>query len=117
MRREIIALLPSRSATSAPETEQAYLRARELGDQVGNDSQRFATQWGLWFFNLARARFQTAQRLVGDLIATAERQSDTELVLEAHHAAWATNFILGELGSCTGHTEQGRRLYDRRILR
>lgn len=105
--------LMSSKGTSTPEVEQAYVRARELGDQVGDDSQRFAAQWGLWFFNLARARFETCERLVGDLIATSERQSDTELVLEAHHAAWATDFLLGELGSCTGHTEQGRRLYDR----
>ena len=105
------AMMSSKGA-SVPEVERTYLRARELGGQVGDDSQRFAALWGLWMFNITRARFQTAQGLVDELLAIAQRQSDPALLLEAHHAAWNTNFNLAELVSSRDHTEQGRRLYD-----
>jgi predicted ATPase len=49
---------------------------------------------------------------VDELLAIAQRQSDPALLLEAHHAAWNTNFNLAKLVSSRDHTEQGRRLYE-----
>ena len=47
-----------------------------------------------------------------DVLTIAEKQQDTALRLQAHHAAWATFHRLGELSVCRHHAEQGAGLYD-----
>jgi len=54
-----------------------------------------------------------ARRIGGELLTLAERTNDRVLLLEAHHAMWATSFWLAELSAAEQHIEQGIRLYDR----
>jgi class 3 adenylate cyclase/predicted ATPase len=102
--------LMSTKGNAALEVEQAYLRARELCQQMEEPSQLFAATWGLWFFYEQSAQFETAQRLADELLALAERQSDPALLLQAHHAAWTIPTC--DLSSYRYHTEQGIALYD-----
>src|SRR5262249_4371837 len=46
------------------------------------------------------------------LLNLAQRLHDPDLLLEAHHALWATLFFGGELATARPHQEQGLRLYD-----
>ena len=92
------ALGPALMATkgfAAPEVEQAYARARELCQQVGETPQLFPVLWGLWRFYLVRGELQTARELGEQLLSLAQRQHDPALLLEAHRALGETLFLLG----------------------
>jgi predicted ATPase len=96
----------------APEVEQTYTQARELCERFGESPQLFPVLWGLWLMNNFRGRQQTARELGERLLAVAERERDTSLLLQAHHALWTTFFSLGELAPAQGHLEQGFTLYN-----
>jgi predicted ATPase len=95
-----------------PEVEQRYTRARELCERVGEPSQLFRVLWGLWSVYSARGEAQTQRALGEQLLSLAQRLHDPDLLLEAHHALWASLFSGGELVAPQAHLEQGRRLYD-----
>jgi predicted ATPase/class 3 adenylate cyclase len=98
---------------TAPEVEQAYLRAQELGRRVGDVSHLFTATWGLWIHNLTRMRLKTARRLADELLSLARRGSDPAYLLQARHATWTTCLYLPELSACAEETEKGVVLYDR----
>jgi len=96
----------------APEVEQAYLRAQALCEQVGDTPRLFPALWGLFLFRRSRGEIETALDLANRLLALARPGGDAALVLEAHHAQWATRFARGELLAARDHTVQGLALYD-----
>lgn len=97
---------------SAPEIESVYARARELCRQVGRQYQLFAATWGLWLYYQQSGRLKQARELTEELLSVAQQQDDSAILLQAHHAAWATFHRLGELPACRHHAEKGIRLYD-----
>jgi predicted ATPase/class 3 adenylate cyclase len=97
---------------TAPEVEQAYLRAEELCQQVGDSPQRCAALVGLWRFHLGQARFQICRELAERCFRLAQRLRDTALLQEAEAILGSTLFYLGELGSARAHLEQGIALDD-----
>ncbi|WP_245319976.1 adenylate/guanylate cyclase domain-containing protein [Bradyrhizobium sp. LMTR 3] len=96
---------------SAPEVEQAYLRARDLCRQAGDVVQLFTVSWGLWLVYQQRCEFKTARDLLDELFAVARRSADPGLLLQAHHAAWTTLLNLPEPTACRAHLEAGLTLY------
>ena len=96
----------------SPKVESSYNCARELCERFGETPQLFPVLWGLWLMNNFRGRQQTARELGERLLAVAEREQDTSLLLQAHHALWATLFNLGKLTPAQVHLEQGFTLYD-----
>ncbi len=110
-----ITLGPALMATkgwSAPEVEQAYLRAQELCEQVGEPAQLFTTTWGLWLHYQQIGQLERSLGLADEVLALAAGQGDPGLRLQAHHAAWTTNWRLAKFAVCRDHTEQGIALYD-----
>ena len=97
---------------AAPEVEQAYARARELCQQVGETPQLFPVLGGLFRFYLVRAELQTARELGEQCLSLAQSVQDPALLLEAHMALGPTLLFLGELASAREHLEQGIALYD-----
>jgi predicted ATPase len=97
---------------AVPEVAQVYVRARVLCRQVGETSQRFAATWGLWIYYLQGAQLNKARGLAEEVLTLAERQNDSALRLQAHHAAWATFYRLAEFSACGQHAEQGIALYN-----
>jgi predicted ATPase len=79
-----------------PEVEQAYARARELCQQVGETPELFPVLYGLWRFYRARGELHTARELGQQLLTLAEQQDDPTLRLVAHAALGATLYTLGE---------------------
>jgi predicted ATPase/class 3 adenylate cyclase len=96
----------------APEMERLYTRSRELCEQVGAPPQLFRVLWGLWEVCLHRGDYQAMRALGEQLLSLAQRLQDPDLLLEAHHALWATLFFAGELTAAQPHLDQGMRLYD-----
>lgn len=95
----------------APEAAEAYSRARELCHELGDAPRLFPALWGLWLFFWGRGPLSTAQELVQDLLGLAQRHGDETLLLQAHHAAWATAFSVGKLRAALFHATEGIRLY------
>ena len=97
---------------ASPAVEQVYARAQELCQQVGETPQLFPVLWGLWRRYNNRCEYQRARALGEQLLSLAQQVHDAALLLEAHHALWATLFFTGEFTSARAHLEQGRALYD-----
>jgi predicted ATPase len=94
------------------DVEEAYGRARELCQQVGDTPQLFPVLWGLWHFHIVRGKLQTAQELAAQLLTLAQRVHDPALLLEAHYAFGMSLFWRGELASAHTHFAQGIALYN-----
>ena len=97
---------------AAPEVEQAYTRAQELCARVADAPQLFPALWGLFLFRRSRGEIDAAVELGQRLLALAQRAADAGLLLEAHHALWATRFAQGDLVAACDHAAQGIALYD-----
>jgi TOMM system kinase/cyclase fusion protein len=96
----------------APRMGQAYARARELCQQVGDTPQLCSALIGLWAFYLARSEPRTARELGEQLLRLAQRVQDPALLLEAHVALGNTLVWLGEFAPAHAHLEQGIALYN-----
>jgi class 3 adenylate cyclase len=111
-----LALGPAVMATrgfGAPEAEAAYRRARELSETLRDNRSLFAALWGLWLAGGQTDELGHRQDLVDELFGVAEPLNDSGLVLQAHHAAWATVVFAGDLAGTQEHVRQGLKLYDR----
>lgn len=111
-----IAAGPAMAATlgyAAPEVERLFNRARDLCRALGDGPQLFPVLWGLWAFWAVRGRIDTALELSLECLALAEQVGDRELLLEAHHAAWVTQFFHGDVAAAEHHLDVGLPLYDR----
>jgi class 3 adenylate cyclase/predicted ATPase len=97
----------------APEVETAYLRARELCEQLGEPVELFQALWGLWLNSVGRERWDMARPIADELLAVAQRLDDRALLLEAHHAMCPTTLWVGDPQLARTHGEQGMALYDR----
>jgi class 3 adenylate cyclase/predicted ATPase len=96
----------------APEVERTYARAHELCRHLGESPQLFTALAGLAAFYTVRAEWQVARDLGAQLLCLAQSQSDTALLLFAHHAMGFIVFCQGDLALARTHLEQGMSLYD-----
>ncbi|MBI3799862.1 MAG: AAA family ATPase [Deltaproteobacteria bacterium] len=109
------ALNPALMATkgwAAPEVGQAYARARELCQQVGETPQLFPVLYGLCGFYTTRAELLTARKLGEQLLTLAWNTQDPALLMEAHFALGQSLFWFGEFALAREHVEQGITLYN-----
>jgi predicted ATPase len=114
LRLQVALAVPLAATTgfASAEMEQVYTRARELCEQVGETPQLFPVLYGLWDFYLVRARYQAAHAEAQQLLALVESAQEPGLLLEAHRAAGATLYYLGEFVSAREHVEAAMSLYD-----
>jgi DNA-binding winged helix-turn-helix (wHTH) protein/predicted ATPase len=96
----------------AAEVEEVYTRAQALCEQVDEAPGLFPAIWGLFLFRRSRGEISAALELGERLLALAQRGGDPGLLLEAHHALWATRFAHGDLIGARDHALQGIALYD-----
>jgi len=79
-----------------PEVETAYLKARELCKQVGNDSQYFQVLLGLRRFYLHRGDLEKAQQFGEQLLTLAKRMQDPAFLSRAYMMRAEILLQLGE---------------------
>jgi predicted ATPase len=92
---------------AAPEVEDAYTRARELCQQVGETPELVPVLFGLWRFYHTRLQLHTARELGETLLRLAQRTDDPALAVIAHNAFGATQLCLGALPIARQHLEEG----------
>jgi class 3 adenylate cyclase/predicted ATPase len=97
---------------AAPEAEAAYIRARELCQQMEDTPQLFQVLSGLWAFYQVRPELQTAHEFGEQGLSLAQRLGDPVFLEGGHCALGATSQVLGELLPACQHLEQGITLYD-----
>ncbi len=105
-------VLLSTKGFAASAVAQAYERAWELCQQVGETPQLFPVLYGLWIFSGMRGDLQTALAQAQHLFTLAQRAQDTAPLVTAH---WALGFNLGMIGNFAQGYEilkQGATLYD-----
>jgi class 3 adenylate cyclase/predicted ATPase len=95
----------------APEVGVAYARARDLAKGLEDSSQLFTSIWGLWLSNLLR-REGGARSLSEELLALGAHNGDSGQMLQARHAAWTTNFFIGNFKYTSEQAQGGWELYD-----
>src|SRR5580704_6743778 len=91
---------------------EVYRLARSLCAEGDNAEQRFAASWGLWFVAQHQGRLDHARPLAEELIGLGEASQDPGLLLQAHHSAWTTLFVLGDDCTALRHAEDGINLYN-----
>jgi predicted ATPase/DNA-binding winged helix-turn-helix (wHTH) protein len=97
---------------AAPEVEQAYARARELCQQMGEAPELFRVLAGMHMFHRQKAELQTSYEVGKQLLTLAESAQVPELLLVAHQALGTTLYYLGGVAQARTHLEQGVTLYD-----
>ncbi|MGH7390164.1 MAG: AAA family ATPase [Candidatus Rokuibacteriota bacterium] len=98
---------------AAPEVERAYGRARELCEQLGDESQLFTTLRGLWGVHVVRANLKQAHELGEQCLALARRARRPIALVWAHYALGMTLFQLGQPAAARPHLQESLASYDR----
>ena len=97
---------------AAPDVGSAYLRARELCQQLGETPDVSEVLWGLWTFYILRAELKTARGIAEELLHLAERLPYHGLEMRGHWTMEITFMHLGELALAMEHYEKALLLYD-----
>jgi predicted ATPase len=94
----------------AAEAGQAYTRAREICQHLGEPPQLPVVLLGQFMWCGQRAEWQTAHELGEHLLTLAQRQSDPVLLLSAHTMLGVSLFFRGEVATAHAHLAQGSAL-------
>jgi class 3 adenylate cyclase/predicted ATPase len=97
---------------SAPEAGEAVERAAAVGRRLESSREQAPAIANLWMVNAARGRFDRAEEISADLFRMARELGDEEILLQAHHCAWATQFFRGRFNEAANHIDAGAALYD-----
>jgi predicted ATPase len=97
----------------ATELGEAYTRARELEEKVGDPRQLLLVLYGLWGHNRVRSELRTSQKLAEECLSLAHEVAVPAFLMEAHRMTDETAFYRGEFASARTHFEQSLALYDR----
>ncbi len=92
---------------STPEVEETYSRARELCQQIGEQSQHFQALLGLRRFYLHRGALKDALKLCDQLIVLANQMEDPLYISRAYMMLIETLYRLGEFTQIHKHYRQG----------
>jgi len=90
----------------APAVEQALVRARALGQQLGETTALLSVQHGLWIVTFARAELRTARTRAEEFFQMVQSQQEPRQLLRAHDALGETLCYRGELLATWYHLEQ-----------
>jgi class 3 adenylate cyclase len=105
--------LMSTRTSGAPEIQQAYDRALGLARNLGKVAELFATVCGSWMIAVTRGKQEVAHACMAELFSIARKENDAGYLLQAHHCAWATELLAGNLNSAHEHIDAGLPLYDK----
>jgi hypothetical protein len=97
---------------AAPETGQAYARARELCQKLGETHQLLPVLFGQWTFHATRAAHADALAVADELLRLAQKQNDTGALVIGHRIVGTSALHVGQLLSARAHLERALSLHD-----
>ena len=97
---------------AAPETGQAYARARELWEQLGSPSEFLRVPFGQSLYYVYRGELDLALRLDEDLLRVSRQRNNSVALVMGHFAFGRTMMLLGGFASSRSHLEKVLALYD-----
>ena len=97
---------------AAPETGQAYARARKLWEQLGSPSEFLQVPYGQSIYHRFRGEVDLAQRLAEDLLHLSLRRHDSAGIVLGHLSSGRNLMFAGRLASSRSHFEEVLALYD-----
>jgi predicted ATPase len=106
------AVLHAVKGNAAPETGQAYARARELWEQLGFPSEFLHIPFGQSRHYVARGELDLAQRLDEDLLRLSRQRDDSTGLVLGHYSSGRNLMFVGRFASSRSHLEEALALYD-----
>ncbi len=106
------AVLVALKGIAAPETGQAYARARELWEQLGSPSEFLGIPHGQSQFHAIRGDLDRAQSLAEDMLRLGHQRDDAAGVVLGHLSCARCLQYRGRFGQSKSHLEAGLALYD-----
>jgi class 3 adenylate cyclase/predicted ATPase len=97
---------------AAPETGQAYARARELWEQMGSPSEFLQVPYGQSIHHLVRGELELGLRLDETLLELSRQRGDSAGLVMGHFSAGINLMFAGRFASSRSHLEQVLALYD-----
>ena len=104
------ALMAARGS-GAPETRQAFARARELASGEKDAPERLAADYGLWVGSYARGELPSMRAHSAAFLSDVEARPDLPEAGVAHRAAGATCWFAGEYREALDHLERALALF------
>ncbi len=111
-----LALTPVKTQVSE-EVIQAFRRARELCQKIGESPALLKAIYGLWTVHVIRADHQIADELADQLLRMAKQSGDPALLTRAHSVRAFSHDYMGNHLSARAHYEEALRLYDQKLER
>ena len=97
----------------AVEVAEAYSRAHELCEAMGDDRELFTVLRGQGQFHMIRGELTLAHALGDRCAALTDASGDLGRRIETHHLFWSTSFFMGDYAHVEHHAGQGMALYAR----
>ena len=98
--------------SAAPETGQAYARARELWEQLGSPVEFIQVPCGQSRYHAHRGELDRAQSLAEDLLHLSRRRNDSAGLVMGHYSSGRNLMWVGSFASSRSHLETVLALYD-----
>jgi predicted ATPase len=102
---------------AASETMQAYSRARELCQQLGESDKNFQVLFGLCVICVVRSEHERALEIAEQMLPLGESSQDPVELLQAHWALGLILYYLGEQTRALSHLERTIGFYDQQHYR
>ena len=106
------AVLQALKGYAAPETGEAYARARELWEQLGSPSEFLRIPYGQSRYHMNRGELDRAQRLDEDLLRLSRERNDSAGLVLGHYSSGRELMFAGRFASSRSHLEKVLALYD-----
>ena len=98
--------------SAAPETGQAYARARALWERLGSPMEFVEVPCGQSRYHAHRGELDRAQSLAEDLLHLSHRRSDSAGLVMGHYSCGRNLMWVGSFASSRSHLETVVALYD-----
>jgi len=106
------AALRAAKGQAAPETGDAYVRARELWEQLGSPPEFVQIPYGQSRYHAHRCEFDLAQRLDEDLLRLSRDRNDAAGLILGHLSSGINQMFVGKFAASRSHLEQALARYD-----
>ncbi len=102
---------------AAPETGEAFRRASQLAEQLGDDVQRTSAFYGLWAYYCSLGENRVAEALAARLVRLANEVGDRNVAVIAGRALGTSRYLLGDQAGGRAEIEASLQLHDTAVHR